>query len=147
MKPVLPYSPNGYHARALGAQETMIMGTFSFNDRDLKQITEMGLTPEKVLRQIDSFKKGFPFARLNRPCTVGDGIHVLSGADLKRYAELYSDVALSGRAMKFVPASGAASRMLKAFLAVNSLYERMTDKEISREKDSDHRSVQAFGWL
>ena len=129
---------------ALSAQETMIMGTFSFDDRDLKQIKEMGLTPEKVLRQIDSFKKGFPYARLNRPCTVGDGIHVLSGADLKRYAELYSEVALSGRAMKFVPASGAASRMFKAFLAVNSLYERITDKEISREKDSDHRSVQAF---
>ncbi|HEX9910334.1 MAG TPA: DUF4301 family protein, partial [Desulfatiglandales bacterium] len=129
---------------ALSARETMIMGTFSFNDRDLKQIKEMGLTPEKVLLQIESFKKGFPYARLNRPCTVGDGIHVLSGPDLKRYGERYSEAALSGRAMKFVPASGSASRMFKAFLAVNSLYERITDKEISLEKDSDHRSVQAF---
>ena len=111
------------------------MGTFFFNDRDLKQIEEMGLTPEKVLSQIESFKKGFPYARLNRPCTVGDGIHVLSRPDLDRYADLYSEAALLGRAMKFVPASGAASRMFKAFLAVNSLYERITDKEISREKD------------
>lgn len=120
------------------------MGTFSFNDRDLKQIREMGLTPEKVLRQIESFKKGFPYARLNRPCIVGDGIHLLSRHDLKRYADRYSEAALSGRAMKFVPASGAATRMCKAFLAVDSLYERITDKEISREKDSDHRAVQEF---
>jgi hypothetical protein len=120
------------------------MGTFSFTDRDLKQTAEMGLTPEKVLSQIKSFKKGFPYSRLNRPCTVGDGIHVLSRPDVDRYAESYSEAALSGRAMKFVPASGAASRMFKAFLAVNSLYERITDKEISREEDSDHRSVQEF---
>jgi len=45
---------------------------------------------EKVLSQIESFKKGFPYARLNRPCTVGDGIHVLSRTDLDRYADMYA---------------------------------------------------------
>ncbi len=120
------------------------METFSFTDRDLKQLKEMGITPEKVLFQIESFKKGFPFTRLNRPCTLGDGIHVLSPPDLDRYAERYSEAALSGRAMKFVPASGAASRMFKAFLALSRLYETITDKELSSEKDSDHRAVQEF---
>ena len=120
------------------------MGTPLFSDRDLKQIEEMGLTPEKVLAQVESFKKGFPYAKLNRPCTVGDGIHALSRSDLDRYAQNYSEAALAGRAMKFVPASGAASRMFKAFLAVNSLYERITDKEISHKKDSDHQAVQEF---
>jgi hypothetical protein len=104
----------------------------------------MGLTPEKIFSQIESFKKGFPYARLNRPCTIGDGIHVLSGTDLDRYAHIYSEAAPLGRAMKFVPASGAASRMFKPFLTVNSLYERITDKEISKEKDSDHRAVREF---
>jgi hypothetical protein len=120
------------------------METLSLTDRDLKQIQEMNLTPEKVLSQIESFKKGFPYARLDRPCTVGDGIHVLSRSDLNGYADGYSEAALSGRSMKFVPASGAASRMFKAFLAVNSLYERITDKEISQGKDSDHRAVREF---
>ncbi len=120
------------------------MGTFPFDDRDLKQIKEMGLTPEKVLCQIESFKKGFPYARLNRPCTVGDGIHVLTGADLKRFSELYSEASLAGRAMKFVPASGAASRMFKPFLALNSLYERITDKDLSSEKDPNHRNLHTF---
>jgi len=120
------------------------MGTFALNDRDLKQIKEMGLTPEKVLAQIESFKKGFPFARLNRPCTVGDGIHALGKTDLERYADTCSEASLSGRAMRFVPASGAASRMFKSLLAVNNRYEKVTDKEISRENDSDHRAVQEF---
>ena len=120
------------------------MGTFSFSDRDLKQIKEMGLTPGKVLSQIESFKKGFPFARLNRPCTVGDGIHVLSRPDLDRYADAYSEAALAGRAMKFVPASGAASRMFKAFLTLYSRYETITEKEVSQGTDSDHRAVQEF---
>lgn len=120
------------------------MGTLLFSDRDLKQIKDMGLTPEKVLAQVESFKKGFPYAKLNRSCTVGDGIHVLSRSDLSRYADTCSEAALSGRAMKFVPASGAASRMFKAFLAVNSLYDRITEKEVSQEKDSDHRAVQEF---
>jgi Domain of unknown function (DUF4301) len=120
------------------------LGTFSFTDRDLKQIKEIGLTPEKVLLQIESFKKGFPYARLNRPCTVGDGIQALSRSDLTKYAESYSEAALSARTMKFVPASGAASRMFKSFLAVNSLYERISDKEIFSERDSDHRAVQEF---
>jgi hypothetical protein len=120
------------------------MGTFSFSDRDLKQIRDMGLTLEKVLSQIESFKKGFPYAKLNRPCTVGDGIHVLSRTDLERYAGTYSEASLSGRAMKFVPASGAASRMFKAFLAVNNRYEKITRNGISWEKDSDHRAVLEF---
>ena len=120
------------------------MGTQLLNDRDLKQIKEMGLTPQKVLSQIESFKKGFPYAKLNRPCTAGDGIHVLSRSDLSRYADIYSEAALSGRAMKFVPASGAASRMFKAFLAVSSRYERITEREISRKKDSDARTVREF---
>ena len=120
------------------------MEPFSFTDRDLKQIQDMGLTPEQVLLQMESFKKGFPYARLNRPCTEGDGIHVLSGADLRKFAAIHEEAALAGRAMKFVPASGAASRMFKAFLAVHDLHERITEKDISGAKDSDHRAVHEF---
>lgn len=120
------------------------MGAFSFTHRDLEQIKQMGLTAEKVMLQVEMFKKGFPYAKLNRPCTVGDGIHVLSSLELKRYAESYSEVALSGRSMKFVPASGAASRMFRAFLAVNGLYESLTDEELRGKRDPDHRAVHEF---
>ena len=91
-----------------------------FSAEDLKQIQEKGLTKDDVLSQIETFRRGFPFSRLKRPCTPGDGIHVLGEDDLERLLPTYSQVALSGRAMKFVPASGAASRMFKSLLSFKS---------------------------
>jgi hypothetical protein len=45
-----------------------------FSDNDLKQIKERGMTVEDIERQIDHFKKGFPFISLDRPATSSDGL-------------------------------------------------------------------------
>lgn len=76
------------------------------------------MTPDQVLSQVDRLTRGFSFARLERPCTVGDGITDLDQAERERLSRIYAGAALAGRAMKFVPASGAASRMFKSLLAV-----------------------------
>ncbi len=68
------------------------------------------------MSQIETLGKEFPYAHLLRPCTAGDGITVLDEGDLERLGELYSRAALTGKAMKFVPASGAASRMFQVLL-------------------------------
>ena len=94
------------------------MTTSLFSDRDIRQITKRGITLEAVKSQIELFKRGFPFCKLARPCTVGDGIQVLSGEDMERLGTVFADVARTGTAMKFVPASGAASRMFKSLLSV-----------------------------
>lgn len=107
------------------------------NDRDMTQIKERGMTPEKVLFQVETFKKGFSHVKLQRPCTVGDGITVLSKGDLPRLEETFSEAALSGRTMKFVPASGAASRMFKSLLSVNDRYQQINTEEISAGIDED----------
>ncbi len=96
----------------------MVPGMLS--KEDLSEIRAKGISPDEVIAQIEQFKKGFPFMRLDRPCTVGDGIVALTEAELKSMAQIYSGGALSGRAMKFVPASGAASRMFKSLLAVEA---------------------------
>ncbi|RLB32514.1 MAG: DUF4301 domain-containing protein [Deltaproteobacteria bacterium] len=118
-----------------------------FSHDDIRQIKERGLTVEKVMEQLEVFKKGFPYARLNRPCTVGDGIHVLEESDLKRLTEIHENSTLSGRAMKFVPASGAATRMFKLLTAFNNRYNS-TDEAMftpeALEKDSDTRAVFTF---
>jgi hypothetical protein len=90
-----------------------------FNKGDLNDIRARGMRPEKVLRQIETFKRGFPFQRMLRPCTVGDGIISLEYKEIERLCRVYERGALSGRAMKFVPASGAASRMFKVLLLYN----------------------------
>ena len=94
-----------------------------WTENDLRQIRERGLTLEEVMDQIEIFRRGFPFVRLLRPCTVGKGIHVLEKTELPNLGELYAKTSLSGRAMKFVPASGASTRMFKALLSVYSQNE------------------------
>ena len=90
-----------------------------FNDRDLRDIRERGMTPEEVLAQVEQFRKGFPFCLLDRPCTVGDGIVALSPGEISRLSQVHAGAAGAGRVMEFVPASGAASRMFKSLLSVH----------------------------
>jgi hypothetical protein len=123
------------------------MSAPTFSDEDMRQIRGRGMTTEKVISQIEIVKKGFPYTRLLRPCTVGDGITVLPEADLDRLGETFSKAALSGRAMKFVPASGAASRMFKLLLSFNNRYGQIDEKEIrekAQKNDPDHVAFLKF---
>ncbi len=118
-----------------------------FNEEDIKQIKARGITLEKVLSQIETFKKGFPFTKLQRPCTLGDGITVIEKSQDERLGKIYSQAALSGRAMKFVPASGFASRMFELLLFFNNRYDRIDEGRIAAEaekKDPDHKSFLRF---
>ncbi|MDP3919913.1 MAG: DUF4301 family protein [Candidatus Omnitrophota bacterium] len=93
--------------------------TSPFTAPDRKQIAERGSTLERVLEQIEALRKGFPFVKLVRPCTLGDGITLVPDAEVAELAALSDEAVAEGRFMKFVPASGAASRMFKSLLAVH----------------------------
>ncbi|MEO0404279.1 MAG: DUF4301 family protein, partial [Bacteroidota bacterium] len=84
-----------------------------WNSEDLKQMKEHGVDPLVVDQQIELFKNGTPPVYLDRPCTVGDGIHKI---DDRRKGELiakFDQFKSNLKVAKFVPASGAASRMFK----------------------------------
>ncbi|MFW6267686.1 MAG: DUF4301 family protein [Marinilabiliaceae bacterium] len=84
-------------------------------DRDQEQLQEKGIAPETAEEQIERFKKGFPPLKVERPATLTDGIVPFSEERLEEYKNLYEQEIDKGlRPMKFVPASGAASRMFKA---------------------------------
>ncbi len=80
-------------------------------EADLEQLEATGISPVKARAQVAFFKKGVKPLKLNRPCTRGDGIVVIPEKDLTKMVELHDEAARKGRCMKFVPASGAASRM------------------------------------
>lgn len=84
-----------------------------FTDADIRQIESEGLTVERVREQIEIFRRGVSPVRLNRPCTISDGIETLKKRDIDSIVELYDEAAGGGRVLKFVPASGAASRMFR----------------------------------
>ncbi|MEB2779101.1 DUF4301 family protein [Algoriphagus sp. C2-6-M1] len=87
-------------------------------DTSLKdQILSQGMDPDTVSQQIDHFTNGFPFLTITAPATPGDGIKVLSDKELRHFLLTYPEKAANLEVLKFVPASGAASRMFKDLFA------------------------------
>ncbi|MEW6335557.1 MAG: DUF4301 family protein, partial [Thermodesulfobacteriota bacterium] len=80
---------------------------------DLERITSEGLTVEEVEREVALFQRGVTPIRLVRPCHEGDGIDVIPAAEQESLLGLYEKALAAKRCLKFVPASGAASRMFK----------------------------------
>lgn len=74
---------------------------------------EHGLTPVALETQLKNFREGFPFLPVTRAASCGDGIRVLDAAGIEQAAARYDRAKESLRVVKFVPASGAATRMFK----------------------------------
>lgn len=74
---------------------------------------EYGLTPAALETQLKNFREGFPFLPVTRAASCGDGIRVLDAAGIEQAAARYDRAKESLRVVKFVPASGAATRMFK----------------------------------
>jgi len=87
------------------------MTEVTFSDADREQIKALGLTEAQVRQQLKFFARPPFWARLERPCTVGDGIQVISADKIPALTTFQSQAAQAGRFQKFIPASGAASRM------------------------------------
>lgn len=79
-------------------------------------IISRGITEETIAAQLALFQKGTPWIKLHRPCTVGDGIVGLHANEIEVLSRKYAEAVAADRVMKFVPASGAASRMFQALL-------------------------------
>jgi hypothetical protein len=80
---------------------------------DLELLKSKGISVEQIENQIANFKIGFPFAKIDRPATHSDGIIVLDENGYKNGIEFYNKHSQEMQILKFVPASGAASRMFK----------------------------------
>lgn len=82
-----------------------------FSKTDVEQLTKHGITPEIALKQIETFSKGFPYLEISAPATVGNGIIRLECDEVDDFVDIYKEY--DGSRIKFVPASGAATRMFK----------------------------------
>ncbi|MBO4557070.1 MAG: DUF4301 family protein [Bacteroidales bacterium] len=87
-----------------------------FTHDDIRQIEARGASLHQIEEQIDRFKKGFPAMKIVGAAVPGRGIRVLSEAEAAAAADYYSKADIRGKC-KFVPASGAASRMFKDMFA------------------------------
>ncbi len=88
------------------------------SEKDLQQLSQKGISEEKLNNQLEQFKTGFPFLKLEAAAAIGRGIMAPDEAERKQYVEAWNAYKAQGRrVVKFVPASGAASRMFKDMFA------------------------------
>ena len=83
-----------------------------FTNDDIKQIEQRGSSVQTVQDQVERFKKGFPWMKIVAPATPDRGILVLDDEAVEAAGKYYDAAEINGKC-KFVPASGAASRMFK----------------------------------
>ena len=88
-----------------------------FNENDKLQIENRGSNLSNVEKQISDFKNGFPFLDVQKAASIGDGIVQLSLDKLDELVNGYSKKIEGKSVLKFVPASGAATRMFKDLFA------------------------------
>ena len=88
-----------------------------FLEKDFSQINELGIDLEIVYQQINDFKEGFPFMQLQKAATLNEGVMKLTDEQLESYTALYEKKVSKLVSLKFVPASGAATRMFKSLFS------------------------------
>ena len=88
-----------------------------FSSTDLEQIAKHGLTLDAVNEQLRDFKRGFDYADIVAPLTIGDGIIQMDDDTRRRGIMLYDKYCINHKIVKFVPASGAATRMFRDLYA------------------------------
>ncbi|MEQ6168359.1 MULTISPECIES: DUF4301 family protein [unclassified Ekhidna] len=105
-----------------------------FSEEDKNQIVGKGIRIEKVESQLNRFKKGFAPANISKAATVGDGILRLSKEEIDGFQKTYEKAEIE--VLKFVPASGAATRMFKTLFAFLEEFDgtESSFESISREE-------------
>lgn len=115
-----------------------------FTEKDIIRFEKKGITVQQVENQIETFRKGFPFAEITKPASPGDGLLVLDKKlqeDLiVRYQAESKDLSVT----KFVPASGAASRMFKDLFSILEKLHQAPESIHALLNDSSNTSLGTF---
>lgn len=102
---------------------------FNFNENDLLQMKLRGSSPEEVKKQFSHFEKGFDYAKLVRAATLNDGIMKMTETMVQHFVNQYDTLMKEFEILKFVPASGAASRMFKELFSYLENDDKETEKK------------------
>ncbi|MDH5429185.1 MAG: DUF4301 family protein, partial [Nitrospirota bacterium] len=98
----------------------------SLTQVDQQELERQGLSFSQVEEQVLRLRQGTSPIQLVRPCRLGDGIIVFSPQQIAAYHRQFHLAQAAGRISKFIPASGAATRMFKDLL-------QFLDKEFSSQ--------------
>ena len=82
--------------------------------QDKEMLEKKGISEKQIEEQLACFEKGFPYLKLAAAASVDNGILAPSANEQKKYLDAWDAYMQTDKVVvKFVPASGAASRMFK----------------------------------
>ena len=113
---------------------------YGLTDSDFEQIKAHGISLDKIEGELFLYELGIPKICLDKPATVDDGIVKLTLEEIQNYASLFDKEKSNLKLKKFVPASGAASRMFKflsEFLMEFDHENETINAYINRKKDKN----------
>lgn len=100
-----------------------------FTEKDIEQFRSKDITPEIVEQQIENFRRVFPPVRLEAPAAIGNGIIRLTENESRKYINSFEKDIQHLEVVKFVPASGAATRMFKDLFVFLEKTESISEKD------------------
>ena len=115
----------------------------AFSQNDHLVLKQHGLSISQIEAQLKQLRQGVLPLQLVRPCCVGDGITQLSPQYTAEYHKRFQSAHAAGRVSKFIPASGAATRMFKDLL---QFLEKGSFPQVTKLKDSSLPEKVAQGW-
>ncbi len=114
------------------------------SEQDIKQLKAHGIKRETVEEQLRNFQEGFPYINIVKATTINDGLLQLSDELTDQYVGEYEEDAPRYKVMKFVPASGAASRMFKDLFSFTDTYKGTDEDYQKLTTDKKHEPIVGF---
>jgi hypothetical protein len=108
-----------------------------FTQKDLRQIADKGIRIDEINRQIKHFQKGFPPADITMPATPGKGILSMTEGDERHYRNIFLNNGPDFHITRFIPASGAATRMFKSLFSALEKLEGLNREQQEEWKESN----------
>ncbi|MCD4772781.1 MAG: DUF4301 family protein [Bacteroidales bacterium] len=115
-----------------------------FTEKDISQFDSKNINIKTIDKQIKNFKEGFKFINLHAAATKNNGVIAFNDKEIERLIDLYSEESKKRNVLKFVPASGAASRMFKHLFEFIENYKGTDENYNQLISDKSFNSVYYF---
>ena len=112
--------------------------------KDIEVFQQLGIDVNTIERQLTNFNNGFPFINLVKPARFNDGITIFEKDEIENYSCIFDLSVKNRKLMKFVPASGAASRMFQLLFSFRDKYKGSDKDILAFETDKSFNSVHRF---
>lgn len=116
-----------------------------FTNNDIEQIKSRGSNLQEIEKQLTHFRRGFPYLKVLRPAKIGDGIILLDEEKVSMAVKQFTRKVREGlKPAKFIPASGAASRMFQSLFTFAEAAANSNEMAADLLKEEQFKSVEQF---